>query len=123
MWGRGESHLGTAGQDEIVLVLECLPDEKMVPKDIFTHLQTVYEEASKGRYLKIRGERGKVEDLDTAGQNEIDLLSYNACQMQKWYSKIYLLPCRPSMRSRQRLGTKGYVGKEKVHAVDLGTVS
>ncbi len=43
--------MATAGQDEIVIVLECLPEEKMVPKDIFTHLQTLYEEASKGMWL------------------------------------------------------------------------
>ena len=44
--------MATAGQDEIVIVLECLPDEKMLPKDIFTHLQTVYDDASKGQYTQ-----------------------------------------------------------------------
>ncbi len=39
----------TVGQDEIVIVLECLPDEKVVPRDIFCHLNSVYEEAGKGK--------------------------------------------------------------------------
>jgi vacuolar-type H+-ATPase subunit B/Vma2 len=41
----------TVGQDEIVIVLECLPDEKTVPRDIFSHLNTVYEEAGKGELV------------------------------------------------------------------------
>ncbi len=36
------------GQEEIVIVLECLPDEKTIPRDIFCHFLSVYEEASKG---------------------------------------------------------------------------
>ena len=47
-WCFATKGMATAGQDEIVIVLECLPDEKMLPRDIFTHLQTVYDEASKG---------------------------------------------------------------------------
>lgn len=38
----------TVGQEEIVTALEVSPDEATVPRDIFTHLYTVYEEASKG---------------------------------------------------------------------------
>jgi len=40
--------MSTVGQDDIVIVLECLPDEKTIPRDIFCHMGTVYEEASKG---------------------------------------------------------------------------
>ena len=40
----------TVGQEEIVIVLECVPDEKTVPRDIFTHLHAVYEEAGNGMY-------------------------------------------------------------------------
>lgn len=39
------------GQDEIVIVLECFQDEKIIPKDIFWHFHTVYEEAYKGKPL------------------------------------------------------------------------
>ena len=38
----------TVGQEEIVIVLETLPDETTIPRDIFTHLNTVYQDASKG---------------------------------------------------------------------------
>ena len=38
----------TVGQEEIVTALEVSPDESTVPRDIFTHLFNVYEEAGKG---------------------------------------------------------------------------
>ena len=38
----------TVGQDEIVIVLECTENEDMVPRDVFCHLNSVYEQASKG---------------------------------------------------------------------------
>ena len=41
----------TVGQDEIVVVLECLPDEKDIPRDLFCHFNTVYEEAGKGMHI------------------------------------------------------------------------
>lgn len=41
----------TAGQEELVVVLETLPDEDTVPRDIFCHFSTVYEEAGKGRSM------------------------------------------------------------------------
>ena len=44
--------MATVGQDEIVIVLECLPDEKTIPKDIFFHLQSLYEQASTGKILR-----------------------------------------------------------------------
>lgn len=40
--------LCTVGQDEIVILLECLPDEKTVPVDILRHLHVIYEMASHG---------------------------------------------------------------------------
>lgn len=36
------------GQDEIVFVLEVIPDEEMIPLDILRHFYTIYEEAGKG---------------------------------------------------------------------------
>lgn len=41
----------SVGQEEIVTALEVSPDEATVPRDIFTHLYTVYEEASKGNVV------------------------------------------------------------------------
>ena len=38
----------TVGQDEMVIVLELLPEEMIVPRDVFSHFQHIYEEASKG---------------------------------------------------------------------------
>lgn len=39
----------SVGQEEIVTVLETLPDEHAPPRDIFVHLNNVYEDASKGK--------------------------------------------------------------------------
>jgi MAD (mothers against decapentaplegic) interacting protein len=41
--------MSCVGQDEIVIILECLPDEATVPKDIFKHLNTLYQDASRGK--------------------------------------------------------------------------
>ncbi|XP_076462589.1 uncharacterized protein LOC143294953 isoform X2 [Babylonia areolata] len=45
----------TVGQEELVTVLETLPDEDTVPTDIFCHLSTVYEEAGKGNTVSHMG--------------------------------------------------------------------
>lgn len=37
------------GQAEVVILLQCLPDEKTVPKDIFTHFVQLYQEALGGK--------------------------------------------------------------------------
>lgn len=37
------------GQAEVVILLQCLPDEKTVPKDIFTHFVQLYQEALTGK--------------------------------------------------------------------------
>lgn len=36
------------GQAEVVILLQCLPDEKTIPKDIFTHFVQLYQEALTG---------------------------------------------------------------------------
>lgn len=44
------------GQSEIVILLQCLPDEKCLPKDIFNHFVQLYRDALAGErtaYLKI----------------------------------------------------------------------
>lgn len=37
------------GQAEVVVLLQCLPDEKTIPKDIFTHFVHLYQEALSGK--------------------------------------------------------------------------
>lgn len=37
------------GQKELVFLLECLPDEKVLPKDLFSLYLNIYQEAQKGR--------------------------------------------------------------------------
>uniref|UniRef100_A0A3Q2QAF3 Zinc finger FYVE-type containing 9 n=1 Tax=Fundulus heteroclitus TaxID=8078 RepID=A0A3Q2QAF3_FUNHE len=39
------------GQAEVVILLQCLPDEKTVPKDIFSHFVQLYQEALSGNVL------------------------------------------------------------------------
>ncbi|CAN9502991.1 unnamed protein product [Ophioblennius macclurei] len=39
------------GQAEVVILLQCLPDEKTVPKDIFTHFVQLYQDALGGNVL------------------------------------------------------------------------
>ncbi|XP_061834932.1 zinc finger FYVE domain-containing protein 9 isoform X1 [Nerophis lumbriciformis] len=39
------------GQAEVVILLQCLPDEKTFPKDIFTHFVHLYQEALGGNVL------------------------------------------------------------------------
>ncbi|KAG7525203.1 zinc finger FYVE domain-containing protein 9 isoform X1 [Solea senegalensis] len=39
------------GQAEVVILLQCLPDEKTIPKDIFTHFVHLYQEALSGNVL------------------------------------------------------------------------
>ncbi|XP_038066295.1 uncharacterized protein LOC119736358 [Patiria miniata] len=54
-WCFSTKGMATVGQDEIVIVLECLPDEKAIPKDIFHHLQSLYEQASRGTTVSHMG--------------------------------------------------------------------
>ncbi|KAM4551225.1 zinc finger FYVE domain-containing protein 9 isoform 2-T2 [Odontesthes bonariensis] len=39
------------GQAEVVILLQCLPDEKTIPKDVFTHFVQLYQEALIGNVL------------------------------------------------------------------------
>lgn len=42
------------GQAEVVVLLQCLPDEKSIPKDIFSHFVQLYQEALAGNPLNRR---------------------------------------------------------------------
>ncbi|XP_064604177.1 zinc finger FYVE domain-containing protein 9-like isoform X2 [Liolophura sinensis] len=54
-WCFTSKGLCTVGQDEVVIVLECLQDEITLPMDIFHHLQSLYESASKGNTVSDMG--------------------------------------------------------------------
>ena len=47
-WCFTSKGMATVGQDEVVIVLECLPDEQTLPLDMFKHFQSIYVEASRG---------------------------------------------------------------------------
>uniref|UniRef100_A0A665V0H5 Zinc finger FYVE domain-containing protein 16-like n=1 Tax=Echeneis naucrates TaxID=173247 RepID=A0A665V0H5_ECHNA len=51
-WCFGSNGLQALGQRELVFLLECLPEEKTLPKDIFTLYLTVYQDAQKGKFLE-----------------------------------------------------------------------
>lgn len=48
-WCFGSNGLQALGQKELVFLLECLPDEKALPKDLFSLYLNIYQEAQKGR--------------------------------------------------------------------------
>ncbi|XP_078574066.1 uncharacterized protein LOC144860618 isoform X2 [Branchiostoma floridae x Branchiostoma japonicum] len=47
-WCFSTRGMHTVSQDEVVILLEAMPDDDVIPRDIFAHLQMVYEEAGKG---------------------------------------------------------------------------
>lgn len=48
-WCFGSNGLQALGQKELVFLLECLPEEKVLPKDLFSLYLNIYQEAQKGR--------------------------------------------------------------------------
>uniref|UniRef100_A0A4W6DIZ7 Zinc finger FYVE domain-containing protein n=1 Tax=Lates calcarifer TaxID=8187 RepID=A0A4W6DIZ7_LATCA len=51
-WCFGSNGLQALGQRELVFLLECLPEEKTLPKDLFTLYLTIYQDALKGKFLE-----------------------------------------------------------------------
>ncbi|KAK9532199.1 hypothetical protein VZT92_009596 [Zoarces viviparus] len=51
-WCFGSNGLQALGQRELVFLLECLPEEKTLPKDLFTLYLNIYQEAQKGKLLE-----------------------------------------------------------------------
>uniref|UniRef100_UPI0037E8B47D zinc finger FYVE domain-containing protein 16 isoform X2 n=1 Tax=Semicossyphus pulcher TaxID=241346 RepID=UPI0037E8B47D len=51
-WCFGSNGLQALGQKELVFLLECLPEEKALPKDLFTLYLNIYQEAQKGKFLE-----------------------------------------------------------------------
>lgn len=51
-WYFSTNGLHGLGQAEIIILLLCLPNEDMVPKDIFRLFITIYKDALKGKYIE-----------------------------------------------------------------------
>ncbi|XP_070844491.1 zinc finger FYVE domain-containing protein 16 [Chaetodon trifascialis] len=51
-WSFGSNGLQALGQRELVFLLECLPEEKALPKDLFTLYLNIYQEAQRGKFLE-----------------------------------------------------------------------
>ncbi|XP_039634993.1 zinc finger FYVE domain-containing protein 16 [Perca fluviatilis] len=51
-WCFGSNGLQALGQRELVFLLECLPEEKTLPKDLFTLYLNIYQEAQKGKLVE-----------------------------------------------------------------------
>ncbi|KAM4053078.1 zinc finger FYVE domain-containing protein 16 isoform 2-T2 [Anomaloglossus baeobatrachus] len=50
-WFFATNGLHGLGQAEIVIILNCLPDEDSVPKDVFKLMVTIYKDAQRGKYI------------------------------------------------------------------------
>uniref|UniRef100_A0A8C6H2B6 Zinc finger FYVE domain-containing protein n=1 Tax=Mus spicilegus TaxID=10103 RepID=A0A8C6H2B6_MUSSI len=51
-WYFSTNGLHGLGQAEIIVLLQCLPNEDTVPKDIFRLFITIYKDALKGKYIE-----------------------------------------------------------------------
>ncbi|KAG5286898.1 hypothetical protein AALO_G00020130 [Alosa alosa] len=54
-WCAMTKGMHAVGQPELVVLLQCLPDEKTIPKDIFSHFVQLYREALSGHVLRHLG--------------------------------------------------------------------
>uniref|UniRef100_A0A673YF53 Zinc finger, FYVE domain containing 16 n=1 Tax=Salmo trutta TaxID=8032 RepID=A0A673YF53_SALTR len=54
-WCLGSSGLQTVGQREVVFILECLPEERSLPKDLFTLYLSIYQDAQRGKFVEELG--------------------------------------------------------------------
>ncbi|KAJ0059070.1 hypothetical protein NL108_007444, partial [Boleophthalmus pectinirostris] len=50
-WYLSTKGMHAVGQTEVVILLQCLPDEKTLPKDVFRHFVQLYQEALTGSVL------------------------------------------------------------------------
>ncbi|KAM4531990.1 zinc finger FYVE domain-containing protein 16 [Fundulus diaphanus] len=51
-WCFGSNGLQALGQKELVFLLECLPGEKTLPRDLFSLYLSVYQDAQKGKFVE-----------------------------------------------------------------------
>ncbi|XP_056597892.1 zinc finger FYVE domain-containing protein 9 isoform X2 [Triplophysa dalaica] len=54
-WYMTTKGMHAVGQAEVVVLLQCLPDEKSIPKDIFSHFVQLYRESLTGNVLSHLG--------------------------------------------------------------------
>ncbi|XP_051984390.1 zinc finger FYVE domain-containing protein 9 isoform X2 [Xyrauchen texanus] len=54
-WYMTTKGMHAVGQAEVVVLLQCLPDEKRIPKDIFNHFVQLYQEALTGNVFSHLG--------------------------------------------------------------------
>ncbi|TRY53650.1 hypothetical protein DNTS_008651 [Danionella cerebrum] len=54
-WYMTTKGMHAVGQAEVVVLLQCLPDEKTIPKDIFSHFVQLYQDALTGNVLSHLG--------------------------------------------------------------------
>lgn len=66
------------GQDEIIILLEFVDNEKTVPKDVFLHLNNIYMEAVKGTYFIFNFSIRSIENI------------FNTVQTQNWNHADFL---------------------------------
>ncbi|PIK59740.1 hypothetical protein BSL78_03312 [Apostichopus japonicus] len=71
--------LAAVGQDEIVFVLECLPEERSVPRDMLLHIYKLYQSAVKGepQYIIATKYRYKIMFSGQQGACRIPVLKPN----------------------------------------------
>lgn len=50
-WNVTSKGLACVGQDEVVFLVETMPDEAEVPKDLLLHINQIYHEATKGKFF------------------------------------------------------------------------
>lgn len=50
-WCFGSTGLQALGQKELVFLLECIPEEKTLPQDLFTLYLNIYQDAQNGKFL------------------------------------------------------------------------
>ncbi|XP_037548380.1 zinc finger FYVE domain-containing protein 9, partial [Nematolebias whitei] len=51
-WCLGSIGLQALGQKELVFLLECLPGEKTLPRDLFSLYLSIYQDAQKGKFVE-----------------------------------------------------------------------
>ncbi|XP_051176882.1 zinc finger FYVE domain-containing protein 9 isoform X3 [Leptopilina boulardi] len=54
-WNITSKGLACVGQDEVIFLIETLPDETQIPKDVLIHINQIYMEATKGNTITENG--------------------------------------------------------------------
>ncbi|CAL8340341.1 unnamed protein product [Arctogadus glacialis] len=54
-WCFGSNGLKALGQRELVFLLECLPEEKTLPRDLFSLYLNIYQDAQNGKFVEDLG--------------------------------------------------------------------